>query len=130
MLAYENKLNHCCICKHEYTSKHILTPKGEKIFVCGRCQEATKYNFIWLCFNCGKVYISPKYLILNSVKDPDTLTKFENMMAIQKVEICTECNNEEIFNYNNYRKHRHGIHKKVSLTIPEDTGPAVFTGKD
>ena len=129
MLAFEKKFEHCSICKDEYTSKHIKTSKGEKVFVCDSCQEATKYNFIWICFNCGKVYISPKSAILSSIKDPETLNKYGSMMAIQKVEVCTECNYDEVFNYNNYKKYRHGVHKKVALNIPEHTYPAGLPGK-
>jgi hypothetical protein len=43
------------------------------------------------------------------------------MTAIQKVEICTECNHDAAFNYNNYRKYRRGVHKQVSLKMPENT---------
>jgi hypothetical protein len=121
MLAYEKKFDHCIICKHEYTSKSIKTPRGEKIFVCNNCQEATKYNFIWICANCGKVYISPKLAVLRTFKNPEDVKKYGNMMVIQKIEICTECNHDAVFNYNNYRKYRHGIHKQVSLNMPEKT---------
>lgn len=126
MLDYEKKFNHCNICKNEYTSKYILTPEGEKVYVCEDCQESTKYNFIWICFNCGKVYISPKAIALRSVKDPETLKKYDNMMVIQKLNLCTECNQDVVFNYNNFKKYRNGVHKKVSLNIPEHTNHAAL----
>ena len=121
MLTYDKKLDHCSICKHEYTSKSIVTEKGEKIFVCDNCQEATKYNFIWICANCGKVYIRPKTGILRRLKNPEDVKKYGNMMVIQKIEICTECNHDTVFNYNNFRKYRQGMQKQVPLKMPENT---------
>ncbi len=121
MLEFENKIHRCAICKHEYTSKHIMGPQGEKVYVCEGCQEATRDNFISICFNCGKVYISPKAIVLSSEQNAETIEKYSSMMMIQQVETCTGCSHDAAFNYSDLKKHSHGVHKRVTINMPEYT---------
>jgi hypothetical protein len=75
---------------------------GVKIFVCDDCLEAAKYNFIFICMNCGKVYLREKKQFLQKIQDRQLLQAYldcEHMQIIQGVEMCIECDAEGIFDY-------------------------------
>jgi hypothetical protein len=74
---------------------------GVKIYVCGNCLEAAKYNFIWICINCGKVYITPKALAIKRIKDFELKRAYllcAHMQIIQGIDMCVECDPEGILN--------------------------------
>jgi hypothetical protein len=81
---------------------------GVKIFVCENCLEAAKYNFIWICMNCGKVYVRPKALVLSRINDPELKRAYllcEDMQIIQGLDMCIECDPQGIVNYMKIVKH-------------------------
>lgn len=102
MLEINNKLEKCSVCKHEYTSTHVEAMSGVKLYVCANCIEATKYNFIWICMSCGKVYIKPKSLVIKNITDPELKRAYllcEHMQIIQGIDMCIECDPDGIINY-------------------------------
>jgi hypothetical protein len=95
----KGKIEHCHICKDEYTSMHVEAMPGFIIFVCENCLEAAKYNFIWLCMNCGRVYLRPKKLVIERIKDIDLKRAYlmcEDMRIIQGIDMCIECDPDGI----------------------------------
>lgn len=102
-----NKLENCDICKDEYASIHVEAMSGLKIYVCDNCLEAARYNFIWICMNCGKVYTRPKALVIKSTNNYELKRAYilcEDMQIIQGIDMCIECDPEGIFNYMNTKK--------------------------
>ncbi len=102
MLEINNKVEKCSICKHEYTSTHVEAMPGVIIYVCADCLEAAKYNFIFICMNCGKVYLRPKALVLKRIGNPGmkkAYTLCMDMQIIQGIDMCIECDPEGIVNY-------------------------------
>lgn len=98
MLDFNRNIEHCSICRHEYTSAHIEARPGLKIYVCENCIEAAEYNFIWICLNCGKVYIRPKALMIKRINNYGL---YEDMQVIQGIDMCIECDPEGIINFMN-----------------------------
>ena len=102
MLELETKHEQCTICKHEYTSTHTEVTPGVKIYVCDPCLEAAKYNFIWVCMSCGKVYLRPKKLVIERVKDLELKRAYllcQDMQIIQGIDMCILCDPEGIVNF-------------------------------
>ncbi|MBI5049802.1 MAG: hypothetical protein HZC11_02725 [Nitrospirae bacterium] len=102
MLEINNELHHCNICKHEYTSTHVETMLGIKIYVCENCLEASKYNFIWICMNCSKVYVRPKALVIQQINNPELKRAYMlcmDMRIIQGIDMCISCDPERIVKY-------------------------------
>ncbi len=96
-----NKIDKCTVCRHEYTSTHVEALPGLSIHVCEACIESAKYNFIWICLNCGKVYIRPKALMMKKVKNPALKQAYalcEHRQIIQGIDICIECDPKGILN--------------------------------
>jgi hypothetical protein len=102
-----NKNEMCTLCKREYTSIHTEVAPGIKIYVCNNCLDAAKHNFIWICMNCGKVYLRPKKMVLERLNDFEMKQAYmqcEDMQIIQGIDICVECDPEGIFNYMEVQK--------------------------
>ncbi len=107
MLDLNNRLEPCSICKHEYTTIHLESTSGWEIHVCASCVEATKYNFIWMCLNCGKIYIRPKSLVIKNINDYElrkAYARCANMQIIQGLDMCMECDPDRLFNSMNVMK--------------------------
>ena len=97
-----HKAGKCSICKDEYTSIHVEAMPGIMIFVCDNCLEAAKYNFIWICMNCGKVYLRPKDLVINRINNLELKRAYllcKDMQIIQGIDMCIECDPEGIMDY-------------------------------
>ncbi|TNF52264.1 hypothetical protein EP227_07625 [bacterium] len=95
-------LEQCSICKHEYTSIHVEAVPGIKIFVCESCLEAARYNFIWICMNCGKVYLRPKKLVMSKITDIELKKAYllcEDMQIIQGMDMCIDCDPEGLMDF-------------------------------
>lgn len=89
-----SELKQCNVCKHEYTSIHTEVQPGNLIYVCDTCLEAAKYNFIWICMSCGQVYLRPKKLVIERVKDVKLKRAYmicEDMQIIQGIDMCIAC---------------------------------------
>ncbi|MEW6600922.1 MAG: hypothetical protein AB1499_08120 [Nitrospirota bacterium] len=102
MLDLNTKHEKCNICKHEYTSINTEVMPGIKIYVCDSCLEAAKYNFIFVCMSCGQVYLRPKKLVIERVKDIELKKAYmlcEDMQIIQGIDMCIACDPEGIVNY-------------------------------
>lgn len=98
----KNAPGKCNICKKEYTSVHVEVMPGITVYVCSRCLEKAKDNFIWLCINCGKSYVRPKKLVISKVKDQELKKAYilcEGMLIIQGIDMCIACNPEKILEY-------------------------------
>jgi hypothetical protein len=98
----DNKHEHCSICKKEYTSIYTEAAPGIKIYVCTHCLETAKANFIFICMNCGKVYLRPKRMLIEKMSNfelKQAYTQCEDMQIIQGLDICVECDPEGILNY-------------------------------
>ncbi len=107
MLSHEKIIERCNICKHEYSSNHVEAMPGIKIFVCDDCIEAAKHNFIFICMNCGKVYLRPKKFVIDRLNIPDLRKAYqrcEDMQIIQGIEMCIECDPGGVMEYMNDRK--------------------------
>ncbi len=99
MLEVYGKMGHCSICKEEYTLTHVETSPGLKIYACENCLEAARYNFIWICLNCGKVYIKPKMFLLKSNLEDELKTAHTqciDTVLIQGVNMCLGCDPDDI----------------------------------
>jgi len=97
-----NRIDQCIVCRHEFTSMHVEASPGLIIYVCESCIESAKYNFIWICLNCGKVYMRQKALMINRIKDPALKQAYalcEDRQIIQGIDICIECDPQGILNY-------------------------------
>lgn len=107
MLEVYNKLKKCDICKDEYTSIHTEVAQGMNIYVCNTCLEAAKYNFIWICMNCGKVYLRNKKLVLARMKNNELRRAYllcMDMQIIQGIDMCIDCDPEGILFYMDIEK--------------------------
>jgi hypothetical protein len=94
-----NKIDQCIVCRHEYTSTHVEALPGLTIHVCEDCIESAKHNFIWICLNCGRVYLRSKALMVKRAKNPaleQVFTLFEHRPLIQGIDICIECDPQGI----------------------------------
>lgn len=92
----------CSVCKEELTTIHAEVAPGQCIFVCEKCLETAKQNFIWICMQCGSVYIRPKSLVLKRLVDPEIKRAYhrcENEQIIQGIDKCIECAPEEIVEF-------------------------------
>ncbi len=102
MLDIETKHKQCTICKHDYTSIHTEVMTGVIIYVCDDCLEAARYNFIWVCMGCGKVYIRSKKLVIERLNNTELKRAYilcEDMKIIQGLNMCIACDSEGIMNY-------------------------------
>ena len=102
MLEVNNKFEICSVCRQDYTSTHVEAAPGIKVYVCDDCLEAARHNFIWICMNCGKVYIRNKKLVLGRIKDRELKRAYllcEGLQIIQGIDMCIECDPEGILFY-------------------------------
>ncbi len=102
MKDYSEDKGICNVCKKSETTVHAEVGNGLKIFVCEKCLETTKDNFIWICMQCGKVYIRPKSLVLKKITDPRLKEAYllcEGLQIIQGIDRCIECDPEEVVNF-------------------------------
>ncbi len=107
MLDINNKQEQCTICKNEYTSVHTEVQPGVVIYVCDSCLEAAKHNFIWVCMSCGKVYLRPKKMVIERMKNLELKKAYmlcEDMQIIQGIDMCISCDPEGIMNYMDSQK--------------------------
>jgi hypothetical protein len=59
----------------------------------------TAKNFIWICMQCGSVYIRPKSLVLKRLTDPGLRRAYlqcEDLQIIQGISQCIECDAEGV----------------------------------
>jgi hypothetical protein len=102
MLDVNCKLEQCSICRQEYTSTHVEVTSGFIVYVCENCIEAAKYNFIWICLNCGKVHIRPKALVIERIGDNELKKAYllcQDVQIIQGIDMCIECDPQGIINF-------------------------------
>ncbi len=84
----------CIVCKEVKTTIHAEVAPGRQIYVCAKCLETAKQNFIWICMSCGNVYIRPKSLVLRRLTDPALKMAYLQCMdeqIIQGIDRCIEC---------------------------------------
>ncbi len=99
MEDYLNKKELCDVCRHDWTTIHAEVSPGHQIFVCEKCLETAKSNFIWICMQCRSVYIRPKSLVLARLKDPalkQAYAQCADMQIIQGIDQCIECDAEGV----------------------------------
>jgi hypothetical protein len=104
MLDVNNNMERCSICRDEHTSTYVEATPGVKIYVCNTCLEAAKYNFIWVCLSCGKVYIRPKSLVLQRIGNFEMKKAYvicKDMQIIQGIDMCIQCDPQGILHYMN-----------------------------
>jgi DNA-directed RNA polymerase subunit RPC12/RpoP len=94
MPAYYKDIAPCNICKDEYTSSFIEVMPGNRLYVCQHCVEASRFNFIWICLNCGHAYLRPKTTVMNrrngyGIREAVVLRE---MKIIQGIYFCIKCN--------------------------------------
>ncbi len=98
MEDYLNSKGLCHVCREEMTTIHAEAG-GLDLYVCEKCLESAKQNFIWICLHCGSVFIRPKSLVLNRISDPELKRAYrlcEDQQIIQGISRCIECGPEEI----------------------------------
>ncbi len=96
------KRGQCSICKDTYTLQHVEIAPGTVVHVCSGCIEKAEDNFIWLCLTCGKVYINPKKLVINRIKDLELKKAYmlcEELLVIQGIDMCIACSPERMLDY-------------------------------
>lgn len=101
MEDYLNEKGLCLICKEALTTVHTELDSGRKIFVCEKCLETTKQNFVWICMKCSNVYIRPKSVVLKRLTDARLKEAYhvcEDLQIIQGLDCCIECDPETIMN--------------------------------
>ncbi len=97
-----NEVGKCNICGDVYTSILIETFNNSEVFVCSECIEKAKDHFIWLCLSCGKVFIRPKKLVINRIKDRELKRAYmlcEDSQIIHGIDACIACSPELIVEY-------------------------------
>lgn len=99
MEDYLNSKGLCHVCRQEATAIHAEIGPGQHVYVCEKCLETAKLNFIWICAHCGSVYIRPKSLVIKRLTDPRLKKAYrecEDMQIIQGIDMCVECDAEGI----------------------------------
>ena len=94
----------CTICQDAYTTTYTEIRPGMNIYVCEDCVDAAKYNFIWLCLHCGKVYLRPKKVVINNTTDEELKNAYMlcgEIQVIQAIEMCHNCDPKGIKRYMN-----------------------------
>lgn len=107
MVDIDNRQKKCNVCNREYTSTHTEVRPGEVIYVCNKCLEAAKDNFIFICMSCGKVYLRPKKMLIERTKNFELKKAYmlcEDMQIIQGIDMCISCDPQGIVNYMNSEK--------------------------
>lgn len=100
MEDYLNSKGLCQVCRTEMTTINAETEPGKHVFVCEKCLETAKQNFIWICVSCGSVFIRPKSLVLGRLKDPGLRKAYqqcEGRQIIQGIDQCIECAPDAVF---------------------------------
>ncbi len=99
MEDFLNSKELCSICRDSMTTVHAEVGDGKSIYVCEKCLETAKQNFIWVCMHCGSVFIRPKALVLSRLKDlalKRAYMQCEDMQIIQGIDMCVECDPEGV----------------------------------
>ena len=99
MKDYSEDKGLCIVCKEAMTTTNTEIEGGMKIFVCDKCLETTKQNFIWICMGCHNVYIRPKSIVLQRLSESHLRKAYEvceNLQIIQGLDRCIECDPEGI----------------------------------
>ncbi len=102
MEDYLNSKGLCNVCGEEHTTIHAEVAPGQQVFVCEKCLEMAKQNFIWICMHCGSVHIRPKALVLKRLTDPELKRAYmlcEDMQLIQGIDMCVDCKPEGIVEF-------------------------------
>ncbi len=89
----------CTICRETLTTIRADVEGGMQIFVCEKCLETAKSNFVWICLACGSVFIRPKSIVLARLTDPELKKAYhacEQLQIIQGIDRCIECDPEGI----------------------------------
>lgn len=89
----------CMVCKEVFTAINTEVEGGMRIFVCEKCLETTKQNFIWICMGCDNVYVRPKTIVLKRLNDSRLRKGYhacENLQIIQGIDRCIECDPQAI----------------------------------
>ncbi len=89
----------CSICHEKMTTVSAEAGQGKALYVCEKCLESAKENFIFLCMHCGSVFIRPKSLVLARLKDPGLRKAYEacrDLQIIQGIDLCAECDPDRV----------------------------------
>lgn len=89
----------CSICREAMTTVHAELEQGKAVYVCRKCLETARENFIWICMHCGSVFIRPKVLVLNRLTDMRLRRAYAECageMIIQGIDLCVECDPQGI----------------------------------
>jgi hypothetical protein len=89
----------CTVCKEALTTISADIEGSARIFVCEKCLETTKQNFVWICMGCGSVFIRPKSIVLKRLTDSGLQKVYhfcEDLQIIQGIDRCIECDPETI----------------------------------
>ena len=91
----------CTVCREEMTTINADVGGGKKVFVCEKCLETAKENFIWICMQCGSVFIRPKSLVLKRLGGElkRAYAACGNEQIIQGIDMCVECSPEGIIEF-------------------------------
>lgn len=82
--------------------QHVEAAPGKTIYICSECIEKAKDNFIWICLDCGKSYVSPKHLVINKIKDRELKKAYmlcADTLVIQGIDVCIACSPERMLAY-------------------------------
>jgi hypothetical protein len=89
----------CSVCHEAMTTVHAEVAPGAAVFICEKCLDSAKQNFIWICLGCANVYIRPKSLVMARLKDPELRKAYHacaDLQIIQGIDRCIECDPEAI----------------------------------
>ncbi|MDH4027906.1 MAG: hypothetical protein OEU95_03630 [Nitrospirota bacterium] len=98
----KNEVGKCIICGEVYTTSNVELFKKTYVFVCTRCLERAKDNFIWLCMTCGKSYVKPKDLVITRIRDHELKKAYmlcKDTQLVQGIDECIACTPERMVEY-------------------------------
>jgi hypothetical protein len=102
MEDFLNSKGLCSVCREGMTTINAEVAPGQHVFVCEKCLETAKQNFIWICMHCGSAYIRPKSLVLKRLIDPELKRAYlqcADLQIIQGIDRCIECDPEGIVEF-------------------------------
>ena len=70
--------------------------------MCENCLEAAKDNFVFICMNCGEVFLRAKDLFLEKINIPELFQAYldcRDLQIIQGLDRCIKCDTERISGY-------------------------------
>lgn len=89
----------CSICREQLATNKAEVLPGRLLFVCDKCRDMAKQNFIWICMHCGSVHFRPKSVVRVLLSDPVLKQAYDDCreeQLIQGIDRCMDCDPESM----------------------------------